>query len=206
MILINLLPQEMRLKESKYIRIPYIKIAIGIFLLVFVLTIYNLIVYVRIRGEYGTLQKQWNRLAEKSAQANALENELGSSITTEVDFYDSLVDPTLSTARILNIISDLIPKSVWLTELNFSRKKKDLDLTLVGMSNSLGETSKLVDIQNFINSLKAEMEKFISPPMQTNQAVKGNLKASVTTSSTKSENMDVTQFNASLKSESVEKK
>ena len=207
MIVINLLPQELRFKEVKHIHIPYQKIVFGIFFFVLVLSIYNLIVYVRVRSEYVALQKQWNQMAEKSAQADALESELGSSITTEVDFYDSLVDPLLTTSRILNSISDLMPKSVWLTGINFSRKKKDLDLAITGLSQSVGSTSKLIDIQNFANALKVEMEKFLGPVSQANPTVKSRLKVAVTTSSQKtSENIDTTQFTASFKTEGAEKK
>ncbi len=207
MIVINLLPQELRFKEVKHIHIPYQKIVFGIFFFVLVLSIYNLIVYVRVRSEYVALQKQWNQMAEKSAQADALESELGSSITTEVDFYDSLVDPLLTTSRILNSISDLMPKSVWLTGINFSRKKKDLDLAITGLSQSVGSTSKLIDIQNFANALKVEMEKFLGPVSQVNPTVKSRLKVAVTTSSQKtSENIDTTQFTASFKTEGAEKK
>ncbi len=198
MITINLLPEELRLKEVKQIHIPYQKIAFGVFLIVFVLTVYNLIVYLRVRSEYGALQKQWNQMAEKSLQADALESELGSSIIAEVDFYDSWVDPPLTTARILNLISDFIPKSVWLTEISFNRNKKNLDLVIIGLSQSGGGTSKLIDIQNFTNTLKSEMEKFTA---------KSRLKVAITTSSKKtSENTDLTQFTANFATESAGKK
>ena len=198
MITINLLPEELRLKEAKQIHIPYQKIAFGVFLIVFVITVYNLIVYLRVRSEYGALQKQWNQMAKKSSQADALESELGSSIIAEVDFYDSWVDPPLATARILNLISDFIPKSVWLTEISFNRNKKNLDLVIIGLSQSGGGTSKLIDIQNFTNTLKSEMEKFTA---------KSRLKVAITTSSKKtSENTDLTQFTANFATEGVGKK
>ena len=207
MITINLLPEELRFKEIKHIHIPYEKIAFGVFFIVLVLSIYNLIVYVQVRSEYGNLQKQWTQMAEKSAQADVLEKELGSSIMAEVDFYDSFVDPPLATAQVLNFISDLIPKSAWLTEINFNRKKKDLDLVVIGLSQSGGASSKLVDIQNFANTLKEEMQKFLGPISQANLAVKSQLKAAVTTSSKKtSENHDLTQFTATFKTEGAEKK
>ena len=207
MITINLLPEELRFKEVKHIHIPYQKIAFGIFFFVLILTIYNLIMYVRVRGEYGTLQKQWNQLAEKSAQADALEQELGSAITAEVDFYDSFIDSPLATARILNLISDLVPKSVWLSEINFAWDKKDLDLTIIGFSRSVASASKLIDIQNFANTLKNEMDKFIGPVSQVNQAVINHLKVAVTTSSKKTlDNTDLTQFTATFKTETPQKK
>ncbi len=127
-----------------------------------------------------------------------MESELGSSIIAEVDFYDSWVDPPLATARILNLISDFIPKSVWLTEISFNRNKKDLDLVIIGLSQSGGGTSKLIDIQNFTNTLKSEMEKFTA---------KSRLKVAITTSSKKtSENTDLTQFTANFATEGVGKK
>lgn len=202
MILINLLPEELRFKDVKSIHIPYQKIAAAIFFIVLTLSIYNLIVYVRVRSEYADLQKQWNQLADKSAQADALENELGSSIMAEVDFYDDFVEPPLATARILNMISDLIPKSAWLNAINFNRREKELDLTVNGLSQSVAASSKLIEIQNFANLLKVEMEKFLGSDSATvNRAANSHLKVAVTTSSKISDKVDVTQFTASFKRE-----
>ena len=205
MITINLLPEELRFKEIKHPNVPYKKIAVVVFFLVLSLSIYNLIVYVRVRSEYANLQKQWNQLADKSAQADALEKELGSSIIAEVDFYDGFVEPPLSTARILNSISDLIPKSVWLNEINFSRKKKDLNLKVVGLSQSTAGSSKLIEIQNFANLLKVEMDKFLSSD-SINLAPENRLKVAVTTSSKTSGNLDLTQFTANFTTETPVKK
>lgn len=197
MITINLLPEELRFKEVKQLHIPYKKIAVGLFLIVFVFFLFSLFTYVRVRGEYGMLQKKWKQLADKNIQAEALENELGSSITSEVDFYDHFVDPPLETAQVMNLISDLIPSNVWLNQLVFSRRKKDIELVLNGASRSLGKTSKLIDIQNFANSLKLEMEKFLG----------SRLKMAVTTSSRTNESeMDITEFSAHFTPEESERK
>ncbi len=209
MILINLLPEELRLKEVKHINIPYRQIVLGIFAILIIFTLFNFIKYLKVRTEHNKLQKQWQQMAEKSTKADELEKELGATIIAEVDFYDTLVDPPLQTARILNMLSDTIPKGVWLTELRFGRKKKDLEMIVIGLSQSTNG-SQLVEIQNFSNNLKVQMEKFMVPESQQATDLRNRLKVSVVTSSRKSPDSrnDLTQFTATIQNElpTIEKK
>lgn len=204
MILINLLPHELRIKETKKIHVPYRQIAVVIFSVFLLIALYNLFVYVRVREEYRRLDKQWKGLAERNAEAEAMEKELGAAILAEINFYDEFVDPTLEAARVLNLISDFVPNSIWFNQLEFERDKKAIQLTLNGFSSSSGKESNLVEIQKFTNDLKDQMEKFIDPMSSLNPNVKKhNIKVSVTTSSQKSgaEKGEVVQFTANFKSE-----
>ena len=137
MILINLLPSELRVKETKKLNLPYRQIGLVIFMIFLVTALYNLFLFVRVRGEYRKLDREWQAMAERSNEAEALEKDLGAAILSEVDFYDSFVDPTLEAARVLNGVSDLLPRSAWLSELKLHRQKKELELILTGSSRLL---------------------------------------------------------------------
>ena len=136
MIFVNLLPQELRIKETKKLNIPYRAIALVVFSFFFVVALYNLVVYVRVREQYRAFQRQWNAMAERSGQADQLEQELGAGILAEVDFYDAFVSPELETARVMNQMSELLPGGIWLTQMRFVRKRKDIQLTLDGVSET----------------------------------------------------------------------
>ncbi|OGW85493.1 MAG: hypothetical protein A3C35_05925 [Omnitrophica bacterium RIFCSPHIGHO2_02_FULL_46_11] len=163
MILINLLPQELRIKETKKLNIPYRLIAVCVFVIFLGLSIYNLFLYVSVREEFRKLEKQWSAIEAKSIQADQLEAEVGGGgMAAEIDFYDTFIEPPLETAHILNLVSDLTPKSAWLAELKFERVQKEMMLVLNGVSESAGKSSKLIEIQNFSNSLKDQMEQVTS--------------------------------------------
>ena len=208
MILINLLPSELRVKETRKINIPYRPIAVVIFSIFVVIALYNLFLFIRIHEQHRGLLKQWKGLEERSKQAEVLERELGATIATEVDFYDNLVDPPLETAQVLNFVSDLIPDGVWLTQLDFKRQNKELHLQLNGLSRTSGRATKLVEIQNFANGLKDKMEETFGVASQANPSMKKKIKAVVSTSSQRGEGeeAEVTQFTVSLKTEKFEQK
>ncbi len=208
MILINLLPQELRLKEIKKINIPYRPIAIGVFTIFLLCAVYNLFLFIRIREQYRGLSKQWKALEQNSNEADVLEKELGATIVTEVDFYDGFVDPPLETAKVLNLVSDLIPDGAWLTQLIFKRNNKDIELVLNGVSRVSGKGLKLIEIQNFANGLKDKMEESLGPASQANPAVKKKMKVTVTTSSQKADNEKAESllFTVAFKTEKLDQK
>ena len=207
MILINLLPSELRVKETKKLNLPYRQIGLVIFMIFLVTALYNLFLFVRVRGEYRKLDREWQAMAERSNEAEALEKDLGAAILSEVDFYDSFVDPTLESARVLNVVSDLLPRSAWLSELKLHRQKKELELILTGSSRSGLRGSRLIEIQNFVNELKNKIEPFLGPLTQTDPNVKKQIKVALTTSSKKGEaGRETTEFTASFKTEGFDQK
>ena len=209
MILINLLPQELRRKEVKKTKVPYRLIAFSVFFVFLIISIYNLYLYVQIREKYGGLQKEWHSLEKQNAEADNLQTQLGSSILAEVDFYDTLIDPPLETAQVLNLVSDLMPSSVWFTEFKFERKGKEIHLVLNGLSENIKQDSKLVEIQSFANKLKDEMEKFLFPKTPSWPGFgQPKIKVAVTTTSRKaeSEQTEITQFTATLQTDGFTQK
>ena len=205
MILINLLPKELRVSTTQKANVPYRPIAIGIFIVFVLLGFYNLFISFRLRAQLRGLEEQWSGMAQDSAQAEALEREFGATILAEVDFYDAWVDPPLQAGRVLNTVSDLLPKSLWLTQLVFQRGGKEMQLVLDGLSKSTGRDSKLVEIQTLANQLKSEIEPILGPGAQINlnPAFKKQLLVAVTTSSKDEdqEQSEVTQFTTTLKTD-----
>jgi len=66
-----------------------------------------------------------------------------------------------------------------------------------------GKSSKLIEIQQFTNALKDQMEQHIGPVTQVNPSLKKHITTAVTTSSQKGdgEKAEITQFNATIRTE-----
>lgn len=203
MILVNLLPAELIPKEIKRISIPYKPIMLGVFTVFILFALLNLYFSIQIHKEKRALEKQWAVLKTPSEQADQLQNELGASVLAEIDFYDSFADPPLEMAQTMSLISNYIPKSVWLSTLKFERKLKDFQLNLIGFSESSARESKLVEVQNFVDALKEDIERLLNPEPAPPGAVKRAVSAAVTTSSRQDEGAsnDLMEFKASLQTE-----
>lgn len=183
MILINLLPEELRVRRGPKVKVPYKLIGVILFLVFLVISLFNLYLNLRVRALHRVLEARWQKMEPSYVEALRLEAELGTSVLAEVDFYDTFVDPPLESAHILNLMSDLIPKSLVLEEVRFERQGKELQLTLQGISESQERDSQLVQIQDYANGLKKQMEAFLKLSSATQPAPTGALKADVTTSS-----------------------
>jgi hypothetical protein len=205
MILINLLPQELRVSEKKQVDLPYKYVTFGVFLIVFGISIYHLLIFLQLRGELRELKKKWAPLAQSSMQADMLERELSSTIMAEFDFYGSFVKPPLETAQVMNLVSDLLPEGLWLVQFQFVRDKKEVQLILNGVSESKGKDPKLVEIQNFANALKDKLEAILSVNVKEDAFDQKQIKieATVTTSSEKSaaDQEPIIQFVTTFKTE-----
>jgi hypothetical protein len=110
-------------------------------------------------------------------------------------------------AKVMNLLVDELPVSIWLNNLSVERKQNRFVLLTEGFSESVSSEAKLVEIQNFVTKIKDEIEPLLkgtgSAKEQQPAAVKKDiLKVSVTTSSKQdSGRANVTQFSASIKTE-----
>ncbi len=208
MILINLLPPQLIPKETRKVHIPYRPILFGVFSIFLLISLYNLFFYVRIHKEKRLLETRWDGLKNSYNEAMQLDRELGSSVLAEIEFYNTFVDPPLETARVMNLVSDFLPKAVWLSSFKVERKGKELQLLMIGLSQSSERDSRLVEIQNFANQIKDEMERLRSQGISPGGLMKPTLTSSVTTSS---KNQDsgasaLTEFTAVIQTEGFEAK
>ncbi|OGX06103.1 MAG: hypothetical protein A3G87_02645 [Omnitrophica bacterium RIFCSPLOWO2_12_FULL_50_11] len=207
MILINLLPEELRVRKGPKVKVPYKLIAVGLFSVFLLISLFNLYLNLRIRAAHRTLKSQWKQMEPSSMEAQTLEAELGTTVLAEVEFYDTFVDPPLESAHILNLIGDLIPKSLTLNDLTFQRAARELRLIVQGVSESAEHGLVLVQIQDFANGLKNRMETFLTPVSKTIPGQRGPFNAQVTTTSgRKAETQEVvTEFTIDLSTEGFKK-
>ncbi len=166
MIRINLLPHEMRHKEVRKLNIPVVPVLTGIFLLFLLASLFNLFIHIQKRGELRRLEAQWESLKVKNAEAEALQRELGMGVKAEADFYDSVIDPPLETARVLGVINELIPDNVWMSDLRYDRKPDGHDVLINGFAEESQKESDLVVIQNFANAIKEQLDLFAKSRLQ----------------------------------------
>lgn len=184
------------------VHIPYRPILFGVFLIFLVISLFNLFFYVRIHKEKRGLEQQWKGLEGPYNEALALDQELGSSVLSEIDFYGTFVDPPLETAQVMNLVSDFIPKSAWLSSLKVERKDKELQLLMIGFSEAPEAGSRLVEIQNFTNKIKDEMERLLGESASL-AAGKPVLTSAVTTASKAEDSAAsaLTEFTAVIQTE-----
>jgi hypothetical protein len=143
--------------------LPYKYVLVFVCFAVIAVSVYNLFVFLRLRGELRDLKTKWAPLAQGSMQADMLERELNVAMAAEFDFYKTHVEPSFETAEVMNLVSDLLPEGLWLAQFQFVRNHKEIQLILNGLSESKGKDSKLVEIQNFANALKDRLEKILFP-------------------------------------------
>lgn len=199
MILINLLPASLIPKETRKVNVPYRPILAGVFFIFLVISLYNLFFFIRINKEKRVLELQWKGLEQPYNEAMQLDRELGSSVLSEIDFYDTYVDPSLETAHLMNLVSDFIPKSVWLSSFKTERKGRGMQLIMIGFSESPQRDLRLVEIQNFADQIKDEMERLLTDSVLT---------SSVTTSSKDQDSgaSALTEFTAVIQTDGFETK
>jgi len=134
-------------------------------------------------------------------EAGRLQRDLGPHVIAEMNFFDTYIDPPLSVARMLNLVSDLLPESLTVSSLQLERQGRELLLVIDGVSESQSSDSKLIEIQNYANSLKEELMKFLELSTDRGKLPEGQkIKTEVTTTSKhkgRSQRL-VTQFKAIL--------
>jgi len=153
MITINLLPESFRRpKESsvqQFPRSPLAVVIIGglVLMLVGLGTMWQL--------HQASLAKLRGRLQSLHAQKQAVD-ELRASLVKlrdEDQAFEELNRQRLRWARMLNILSDVMPEKVWLTDLSYDQRG------LVVQGSALAESGQeMVRIGRFVQDLKASPE------------------------------------------------
>ena len=163
MIELNLLPSELRKKESKF----GFEISKETFRSVMI-TIIAIIVFIHIiligslfikKVQFSRSTKEWQEILPQKNKIDALKNEY-ESVSDKTRAIDKLTKKgRISWAKKLNSLSDVLMQGVWLRRLDFSGSQ----LTLEGSSVSLkGEdvilvnrfTSKLKNNSDFYSNFK----------------------------------------------------
>lgn len=184
MIEINLLPEELKKRESIFEKIdfsalnvqkmPVVPIAVGVSaaLIAVQLIIGALAVYANLRA--SSLTKRYEALLPKKKEADALKAK-DATINMQSSAIDELMSRRFSWAKKLNDLSDAMTPGIWLTELAYDEKlsgaasaaagaeKTKLPrmggtLVLMGYASGAGDQGAAL-VGRFIKSLK-ESEPF----------------------------------------------
>ena len=131
MIKINLLPEDLKKRESRLKKIeihelslqniPVLKVAaafvgalIAFHLILFLIGLYS-------RANLNSVSKQYNELEPKKKEADSLKAQV-ELINKKVGAIDELMVKRFSWAKKLNALSDSITPGVWLTEVSYEEK------------------------------------------------------------------------------------
>ena len=165
MININLIPPHLRKKDKGKllgkINIPLeVIIGSGGGLLVLLGIIHVLLLFVNIGklAQHKSLQKQWETMRPNKENVDSVVNEMRVFQSKYKSLEEILTGNGLSWARKLNILSDSLPRGVWLKKIAL-----DDELLFIEGGAISKETTEIISINRFASSLKADapfMEHF----------------------------------------------
>ncbi|MBN1869966.1 MAG: PilN domain-containing protein [Candidatus Omnitrophica bacterium] len=165
MININLIPPHLRKKEKGRllgkVSIPLeIIIGCGGGLLVLLGVVHVLLLFVNIGklAQHKALQKQWENMRPGKENVDSVVNEMRKFQGKYKAIEDIGGENSLSWAQKLNILSDNLPRGVWLKKIDLSE-----DTLFIEGSAISKETSEIISIHHFTANLKQDgsfMEHF----------------------------------------------
>lgn len=160
MILINLLPPELR--KKRYSQLAVLRDRRFILVVSAVFSFLTLLFYLQYQIDLGNLRvlrDKW-QLIEKDVQRVAeLKKTMEEGSTKERVFLEQHVTTPFPVTAILSAVSVFLPDSIWLVELKITRKPAENSLLLKGLSLPNVRRSSIQDIEKYLRDLK---EKF--PP------------------------------------------
>ena len=134
MIEINLLPEELKAKESRFKKIdmsgislqniPVVNIAMGVAAALVAIHVILFVIGIYGRTTYGTLSKKYNEILPQKKEADTLKAQV-EVINKKVRAIDELMVKRFGWANELNALSDSMTPGVWLTNLLYEEKEVD---------------------------------------------------------------------------------
>jgi len=182
MIEINLLPEELRIKEKvPQKEVPVLKIAIGAGVFFVLLSILFYFDYLGAKSKLKKTNAQWVVVQPQSAVLNNLQVEVETLLKTERDFLDRFVAAELPLTFVLQWISDFLPEKAWLTGVRLENNSEKHNLVIRGLCLPSKDTSSIEFIETYLHHLKEKMPE---------------ARLSLTTARQMQENLELTQFTA----------
>jgi len=171
MIEINLLPEEMKKKESPFAKLsisffniqklPLLSIAAGFAGLLVILQVLVLVIGLYAKFSLASLTKRYDAITPKKKEADALKAK-NDAITKRVSAIDELMGKRFSWAKKLNALSDSMTPGIWLKELDYDERSAAKAgkaagmpgrLIINGYAAGIGEQGATL-VGRFIKSLK----------------------------------------------------
>lgn len=182
MIELNLLPEELRIKEeSGGQKIPVIPLAIGAGALFIGITFIFYFNYLGAKASLAKLNTQWQQVQPQSIQLNDLETEVEVRLKPEKQFLETFVTTERPLTWLLETASRYLPASAWLTELKSEHDAGKSFFVVKGLCFSTEDGSSIQHIESYVHDLKKEMPE---------------TRLSLTTSRTILEGVELTHFTA----------
>lgn len=198
MIRINLLPSEFRIAEIKTPRFPLQATVIVVLFIFLFVSLIQFFFFLGVRKKLRNLNAEMTQLSTPGQEANKLDLTIGTKLAPEKYFLDQYVLPTFLMAEVLNILSDLLPDNIWLSNLVLKREQGTIRLDLTGYSRITYQQIAAAQIQEYINAVKSQVEKVIQ---KSQPEMKQEVKAVLTTNLQRDvSGSDAMQFAVSFKS------
>lgn len=185
MILVNLLPEDLRKKKESHFLFQRRKIAKTGGICFAILTFIFYYQYQFSLKTASVLQIQWSFVEKDVGRVNQLRKSIEDGSKKEREFLERYVVSTFPNTAILSAVSEHLPNSVWLLELKILRQPDENALLLKGLSLPSQSHSTIKDIEKYLRDLKGQF------PPQTDVIL--------TTSRQHEKNKELTLFTAVFK-------
>lgn len=185
MILINLLPEEFRVKEKKTQEIPALKIAIIVGVLFALLTVGFYVDFLFAKVRLSKLEANWSGLQPRSLQLSKLEKEVEGTLKPEKEFLERFAATKKPLTYFMLWTSELLPDTAWLTEFKREVKSDGTDdFFIKGLAMASKEKSSIEQIEMYLHHLQEKLP---------------GASLSLTTTRQRIEAVELTQFIADFK-------
>ena len=156
MIEINLVPPELRKKKKSGmfggLQIPMevvIGSAGGLIMLLFIVHLSLLVINISRMNTHKSLKTQWEQMLPQKEIVDGVMNNMRQLQTKYNDITNTLEGSDILWAKKLNMVSENIPRGVWLSQVAFNDNIFYLD----GSAISRG-SNEMISVHNFTSSLK----------------------------------------------------
>ncbi len=179
MIAINLLPEELRIKEKKIPKIPALKIAAGVGVVFVLLTLIFYIDFLMAKSKLGKLEKEWQTIQPQHQKLISLEQEVETKLKPENQFLNRFVTADRPLTHMMNWANEFLPSTMWLIEFKLERVGEGGKLFVKGLALPSKDKSSIEFIETYVHQLKEKIT---------------NANLSLTTTRQKIKNVELTQF------------
>ena len=200
MIEINLLPAELKRKRKSSILPKGFKIPLemvigaggGLLILLILVHIFLLFMNITKLAQHRSLKAQWEKILPDKKNVDGIISELRLLQTKLKSIEDITGTEKIRWSKKLNIISDNMPRGVWLKKIALSEDKLFIDGSAISKANE-----EMINIHNFASNLKKDPD-FLS---QLSDLELGSIQRR------KVSNVDISDFliNAKLKKSTINK-
>lgn len=156
MIKINLLPVGMRPKSALQLKLPWLKVAMIGGVIFGLITVGLYIDYCLSRQKLKKLKREWVVLEPRSTVLNKLKSAVEGDLRPEATFIQQMLLQPYSETRIFSKISENLPGSVWLNEIE-SDHLENPRLIIKGSCSPTSNISCIEQIEGFSQKINAEI-------------------------------------------------